>query len=74
MVTYTPRKHRHTDLSVNVCFMLVFDLTPDGCASDSHTFLPEYGNIRIEPKFDGALTEAVTILIKQKFDASIQID
>jgi hypothetical protein len=55
-------------------FMLVFDLTPDGCASDGHTSLPDNGNIRIELKFDEALAEAVTILLYQEFDASIQID
>ena len=55
-------------------FMLIFDLTPDGCASDGHTSLPDTGNIRIELKFDEALAEAVTILLYQKFDTSIQID
>jgi hypothetical protein len=54
--------------------MLIFDLTPDGCASDGHTSLPDNGNSRIELKFDAALAEAITILVYQEFDASIQID
>ena len=55
-------------------FMLIFDLTPDGCALDSHISLHDTGNIRIELKFEEALAEAVTILLYQEFDASIQID
>jgi hypothetical protein len=47
-------------------FMLIFDLTPDGCAS--------YVHIRIELQFVEALAEAVTILLYKEFDASIQID
>ena len=60
--------------SMKCSFMLVFDLTPDGCNSDGHTSLPNTGNILIELKFDEALAEAVTILLYQVFDASIQID
>jgi hypothetical protein len=55
-------------------FILVFDLTRVGCASDGHTSLPENGIIRIELKFFEALAEAVTILLYPEFDASIQID
>jgi hypothetical protein len=44
-------------------FILVFDLAPDGCASEGHTSFPENGSIRIELKFDGPLAEAVTILL-----------
>jgi hypothetical protein len=55
-------------------FMLIFDLTPDGCASDGHSCFPDNGNIRIELKFYEALTEAITILLYEEFDASIQID
>jgi hypothetical protein len=54
--------------------MLVFDLTPDGGASDGHTSLTDNGNISIELKFDEALFEAVTIPLYQEFDASNQID
>ena len=55
-------------------FMLIFDLTPDGCGSDGHTSLPDKGIIRIQLKLDDALAEAVTIQLYQEFDASIQID
>jgi hypothetical protein len=54
--------------------MLVFDLSPDGGASDGHISLPENGSIRIELELDEALTEAVTIVLYQTFDASIKID
>jgi hypothetical protein len=53
--------------------MFIFDLSPDGCASDGHTSLPDNVNIRIELKFDEALAEAVAILLYHEFDASIQI-
>jgi hypothetical protein len=72
--------HGNTGIQITVAqimkgpFMLIFDLTPDGCASDVHTRLPDNGNIRIELKFDEALTEALTILLYQEFDASIRID
>jgi len=36
------------DMFVNAYFMLLFDLTPDQGASESHTFHPEHGNIRVE--------------------------
>jgi hypothetical protein len=54
-------------------FMLAFNLTPNGCASDGHISLPENGSICIKLKFDEALAEAVTILLYKEFDASIQI-
>jgi hypothetical protein len=50
-------------------FMLMFDLTPDDCASDGHTSLPDNG-ISIELKFNEAPAEAVTVLY-QEFDTSI---
>ena len=62
------------DLFVKGCFMLVFDLTHDGCASDCYTSLPHNGNICIELKFDEDLTEAVTILLYQEYDNCILRD
>ena len=62
------------DLFINGYFMLVFDLTPDGSASDGHVSLPENGNIRIELKFDSALTDAITCLLYLEYDGSVQID
>ena len=59
---------------VKGCITLIFDLTPDICASDVHTILTENTNIRIDLKFDEALTVALAILLYQEFDASIQMD
>jgi len=73
-------RHRNTGIQITPTqfmkgsLMLVFDLTPDGCASDGHTCLPDNGSIRIELKFHEALAEAVTILLYKEFDASIQIN
>jgi len=54
--------------------LLVFYLPPDGCASNGHTSLSDNHSIRVELKFDEALAEAVTVLLFQAFDASIQMD
>lgn len=54
-------------------YVLVFDLTPDGCFSDGQTKVPCNGNIHIELKFE-ATDEAATILLFQEYDTSIQID
>ena len=62
------------DLLMKGSFMLVFDLTHDGCTSERHTSFLENGSIRIQLKFFGAIAEAVTTLLKQEFGASIQID
>jgi hypothetical protein len=59
---------------IKECFVLVFKLTPDGYASDGHNNLPDNGKIRIELKFDEALVQAMTILLYQELDASMQID
>jgi len=53
--------------------MPIFDLTPDGCASNGHTSLPDHGNLRLDLNFDEALPEEVTILLYQELDTSIQI-
>jgi hypothetical protein len=55
-------------------FILIFDLTLDGRASDGHTSLPDKSNTHFELKFDEALAEAVTILLYLKFDASLKLD
>jgi hypothetical protein len=36
-------------------FMLVFDLTPDGCTSDCHTSLPDNRKNPIELNYDESL-------------------
>jgi hypothetical protein len=55
-------------------FMLLFDLTPDRSASESHTTYPENGTIRIETKFDNPLPEAITCLLYLEFDNSVHGD
>ena len=62
------------DMFIKGYFMLLFDLTPDSAASEGHTSLPENGNIRIEAKFDSALTSAITCLLYLEYDANVQID
>ena len=54
--------------------MLLFDLTLDRGASESHTSHPENGSIRIEWKFDKSLLEAITCLLYIEFDNSVLID
>ena len=49
-------------------FMLLFDLTPGRCATESHTSHPEIGNIRIDLKFNKPLPEAITLLLYLEFD------
>jgi hypothetical protein len=55
-------------------FVLLFDVTPDQSASDGHTSLSGNGNIRIELKFDTALSTAITCLLFLEHDGNIQID
>ena len=40
--------------------MLLFDLSTDRGASESHNSYPENGRIRMELKFDKPLPEAIT--------------
>jgi len=61
------------DMFINGYFMLHFDLTPDQGASDSHTYRPENGNIRVELKFGRTLPEAVTCLLYLEFYNSVLI-
>ena len=55
-------------------FIIIFDLMLDDCAWDGHTSLSHNGNIHIEPKFDEALVEAVTIFLYLEFDAFIELE
>jgi hypothetical protein len=54
--------------------MVLFDLTPDHGAADSHTLLSDSGNIRIELKFKKTLTVAVTCLLYLEYDNCVHID
>jgi len=53
-------------------FMLICDLTRDGCTSEGHISLPGNGTTHFELKFE-APVEAATILLFQDYDASIKI-
>ena len=61
--------HSNTGLHIThviyICgfFMLLFDLTVGHAASESHTSLPENGNIRIELQFSRLLPEAITCVL-----------
>jgi len=62
------------DMFVNGYFMLLFDLTPDKGASETHTSHPEQGNIRVELKFAKTLPEAIACLLYLEFDNSVLIN
>ena len=53
--------------------MLLFELTPDSAASEGYTSISENGSIRIDVKFDSALTAATACLFYLEYDANIQI-
>jgi hypothetical protein len=55
-------------------FILLFDLTPDRADSEGHISLPDQGNIRLELRFDKALSEAITCLLYLEYDNCVRID
>jgi len=61
------------DMYINSYFMLLYDLTPDMFASESHTSHRENGNIRIEQKFNNPIAEVITCLLYVECDNSVQI-
>ena len=62
------------DMYTNVYFMLLFDLTADLAASETHTSLPENGNIRIELQFSRPLPEAITCMLYLEYDSTVLIN
>jgi len=62
------------DIYINGFFMLLYDLTPDHAASEAHTSLPEYGNIRIELQFSRPLPEAITCVLYLEYDSTVMIN
>ena len=62
------------DMFIKGYFMLLFDLTPASTVSEGHTSISENGSIRIDVKFESALTAAITCLLYLEYDANIQID
>ena len=61
-------------LYVNSYFTLLFDLTPDHDASEGHTSHPDSGNIRIEARFQKALSTATTGLLYTEYDSCVRVD
>ena len=62
------------DMYIAGYFILLFDLTPDGGASEGRMSHPDNGNIRIELKFNKPLPDAITCLLYLEFDNSVCID
>jgi hypothetical protein len=56
------------DMYIAGYFMLLFHLTPDRAASESHSSHPDNGNIRIEARFAKELPDAVTCLLYLEYD------
>ena len=61
-------------MHVNGYFILLYDLTPDHGASEGHTSHPDSGNIRMEMKFEKALTAAITCVLHLKYHNWVRID
>lgn len=62
------------DMYIADYFMLLFDLTPDLCASEGHRSHLDNGNIRMELKFSKPLPDAIICLLYPEFHNSIRID
>lgn len=55
--------------------LMAFDLTPDLCAnSQSHWNLIKHGSVRMEVRFDTALTKTVNCIVYAEFDNVIEIN
>ena len=56
-------------------FIVGFDLTPDGSANSiSHLQLARYGSVRIEVRFEQALTATVNCILYSEFQNIIEFD
>jgi hypothetical protein len=62
------------DMYITGHFLLLFDLTPDGAASEGHVSLPSSGNVRIELRFKNKLSQAITCLMYCEYENSIFLD
>ena len=62
------------DMYINDYFMLLFYLTPDRGASESHTSLAENGNISIKLQFVKALPESITCLLYLEYDSTVVVN
>lgn len=54
--------------------LIAVDLTPDLSASEPHNSIPKTGSLRIEVRFNEALTNSVTAVIFSEFSSIIEID
>ena len=59
---------------INGFFVIVYDLTPDLAASESHMSPPTSGDIRIDLKLAKALPDAITCVWYLEYDNSLHID
>jgi len=62
------------DMYINGYFMLLFDLTLNGAASEGHTLHSDNGNIRVELKFSKPLPEPITCIFYLEYDNSVRVD
>ena len=62
------------DMFISGYFMLLFVLTPNRGASESHTSHHEQCNIREDLKFDKPVPEAITCVLYLEFDNSVLIN
>jgi hypothetical protein len=62
------------DMYINGYFILLFDLTPDHGASETHSSLRENGNIRIELQFSRFLPDAITCLQYLEYDSTVLVN
>jgi hypothetical protein len=62
------------DMYIAGYFMLLFDLTPDMSAAESHMSFPDHGTIRIELTFDKALSDAITCILYLEYKGCVRID
>lgn len=64
----------HDKYSKGYC-LLAFDLTPDLSAnSSSHWNLIRHGSVRLEVRFESALTQTINCVVYAEFDNVIEID
>jgi hypothetical protein len=62
------------DRFLNGHFMLLFDLTPDRCASAGHKSHPNYGVVRIVMRFAKPLPDSIACLLYLEYDNTVLID
>lgn len=74
-IHYHDKGHQVTkELFDKGAFLTAFDLTADQCYNSHYDNLLNQGNLRIEGRFETALTDAVTCLVYCEYDSSIHID